>query len=542
MTIGGESTSLADELPLRFMTGKCALETGEIKEAKKVFDKLLDLPQTKEQGLFNWIVLYDRGRIAEAEGNLKEAIEFYKRAIEVIEQQRSTINTEASKIGFVGDKQQAYHRLVAALIAEGQPAKAFEYVERSKARALVDLLASKQNFVLPTVSTQQVASLVQELDKLDEERRVPAASAEQSSLRSSRDLEVKAKLRTVAPELASLVTVGQVTTGDIQSLLQRDETLVEFYYQGDDLYAFVLSKDAVKAVKLNGANLLADIGQFRTSLEDRRTKRYAEPSQKLYDRLIKPIEPLITTRQLLIVSHGVLHYLPFSALRSGTEYLADRYSIRHLPSASVMQFLKDRQTAKSQSVLAFGNPDLGKPEYDLKFAQDEAVAIAKGFPQAKVLVRKDATKTALKTLGPQFPYLHFATHGKFDPDAPLNSGLLLAGDAQGDGFLSLGELYSLRLNADLVTLSACETGLGKISNGDDVVGLARGFLYAGSNAIVASLWEVDDAATSFLMTEFYANLKKTNKREALRQAQLATKSKYDHPFYWAAFQLTGRAE
>jgi CHAT domain-containing protein len=406
----------------------------------------------------------------------------------------------------------------------------------------VDLLASKQDFAPATADQQQVASLIQELDKQEEEARVPAASTEQSGKRSARNLEVKTKLRTVAPELASLVVVAQMAIGAVQALLSPDETLIEYYYNGDDLYAFVVTRDAVKAVKLNGVNLVTEVGQFRAALEDRRTGRFKEISQKLYARLIRPIESLVTTRQLLIVSHGALHYLPFSALQSDADYLIDRYSIRHLPSASVMQFLKDRQTAKMAGVLAFGNPDLGNPQYDLKFAQDEAVAIAKGFPQAKVLVRKDATKTALKTLGGQFPYLHFATHGKFDPDAPLNSGLLLASDAQNDGFLSLGELYSMRLNADLVTLSACETGLGKISNGDDVVGLARGFLYAGSNAIVASLWEVDDQATSYLMTEFYANLKKGNKREALRQSQLAAKKQYQHPFYWAAFQLTGRAE
>jgi CHAT domain-containing protein len=99
----------------------------------------------------------------------------------------------------------------------------------------------------------------------------------------------------------------------------------------------------------------------------------------------------------------------------------------------------------------------------------------------------------------------------------------------------------MKIDADLVTLSACETGLGKITNGDDIVGLTRGFLYAGSNSIVASLWKVDDLATSHLMTEFYSTLKKTNKREALRRAQLDTKKKYPHPYYWASFQLTGNA-
>lgn len=540
----GDNIFTYQQLPKAFILNKSLYETGQLKEAQAGYDQLLKQPRTQDNGDIYWMILFDRGRIIEAEGKRQEAIEFYRRAIEVIEAQRSTINTEASKIGFVGDKQQVYHQLIAVLVAEGQPVPAFEYVERSKARALVDLLASKKDFAVSGADQQQVATLVKELDTVEAEARVQSTDipTEGSGLRSGRDLQVKKRIGAVSVELASLVTVPQMAAGTIQPLLQPNETLLEYYYQGEDLYVFVVNRSTVKATKLNGANLVGEIGQFRAALEDPQSRRFAELSQKLYDRLIRPVEPNVTTSQLLIVAHGVLHYLPFSALNDGTNFLIDRYSLRHLPSASVMQFLKDRQTAKSPNVLAFGNPDLGNPQYDLKFAQDEAVAVGKGFPNAKVLVRKDATKTAFKSLGPQFPYLHFATHGRFDPDAPLNSGLLLAGDAQGDGFLSLGELYSLRLNADLVTLSACETGLGKISNGDDVVGLARGFLYAGSNTIVASLWRVDDRATSYLMTEFYANLKKSNKRDALRQAQLAAKKQYEHPFYWAAFQLTGRAE
>ena len=135
--------------------------------------------------------------------------------------------------------------------------------------------------------------------------------------------------------------------------------------------------------------------------------------------------------------------------------------------------------------------------------------------------------------------LHFATHGIFDEFSPLASGLLLASDESNDGILTVGELYDLELNAELVTLSACETALGSVANGDDVVGFTRGFLYAGTNSIVSSLWKVDDAATSQLMQLFYKNMKNTTKRSSLRSAQLTIKKNYKHPYYWAAFQLTG---
>ncbi len=212
-----------------------------------------------------------------------------------------------------------------------------------------------------------------------------------------------------------------------------------------------------------------------------------------------------------------------------------------LPSASVLKYLRTQPVVKQGNLLAFGNPDLGNPKFDLAYAQDEAIAITKGRPNSRALLRKDANETAFRQYGGEFRYLHFATHGEFNADAPLKSALLLSRDAQSDGMLTVDKLYSLRLDADLVTLSACETGLGKIANGDDVVGLTRGFLYAGASTIVASLWQVDDKATSYLMTRFYDNLGQTDKREALRQAQLDTRKKYAHPYYWAAFQLTGDA-
>jgi len=160
-----------------------------------------------------------------------------------------------------------------------------------------------------------------------------------------------------------------------------------------------------------------------------------------------------------------------------------------------------------------------------------------------LLLRKQATETAIKRFGDQFRYIHFATHGTFDAEKPLSSGLLLSGDNENDGTLTVGELYDLRLPADLVTLSACETALGKVANGDDVVGFTRGFLYAGTSSIVSSLWKVDDQATSILMQQFYKSLKENDKRSALRTAQLMVKDTYNsHPYFWAAFQITGSVQ
>lgn len=540
----GESLFTYQVLPKAFMRNKSLYQTGRVGEAENGYRDLLVKQATRDNGDIYWLILFDLGKIAEAEGDKGDAIRSYKEAVEVIEQQRSTINTEASRIGFVGDKQQVYHRLIAALLAKGQEAQAFEYVERSKSRALVDLLASKQDFAAKPGTAPAVTAMLQELEVAQAAARAPErpVDSEESRQRSLRGVQITARLRASAPDLASLVTVTALSAQDLQAQILPDETLMEYYYEGEELWVFLLSRESLHAVKLDGANLVAEVSQVRTALQDPRSQRYLALAQALYQRLFKPIEPHLATRDLVLVPHGVLHYLPFSALHDGTGSVIDRYSLRYLPSASVLMYLKDRPAQKGHQLLAFGNPDLDNPQYDLRFAQEEVLRIAKSLPQARVLVRKEATETALRKAGDQFTYLHFAVHGRFDAEEPLTSGLFLARDEDNDGFVSVGDLYSLRLDSELVTLSACETGLSKVHHGDDLVGLTRGFLYAGSRSIVASLWPVDDEATASLMTEFYTHLTKTGKREALRQAQLATKQRLAHPYYWAAFELTGTAQ
>ena len=539
---GDDNISIYTELPRLLMIAKASAKTGKISAAKTTLDQVLANPRIRDLGDIYWLTLFERGRIAETEREFVEAAELYRKAVEVVEQQRSSIGTEASKIGFVGDKQTLYARLVAVLIAQGQIAKAFDYVERSKSRALVDMLATKQDFA-SHADSKLVKTILAKLDTADLESRADI-SLQSDGVGGRRTLQVtRQELRSAAPELSTLVSVSSVPPEELRALIRSDETLVEYYYQGDDLYAFVLNRAGLKAVKLDGSNLANQVQVFRKGIESPQSNDWTGASRALYARLWQPLEGEITTKNIIVVAHGALHYLPFAALqRFDGNFLVDRHSLRLLPSASVLKFLKPTLAKKQAPVLVFGNPDLGDPKLDLQFAESEAKTVTRLYPASKLFTRKAASETAFKQSATAYSRIHLASHGKFQADAPLASGLYLAGDAANDGLLSVGELYSMNINADLVTLSACETGLGKIANGDDVVGLTRGFLYAGSRSIVASLWSVDDKATAELMQTFYRNLASLDKSEALRQAQIKTRQVYPHPYFWAAFQLTGRSD
>ncbi len=537
----GQSLAVYEEIPRKFMLSKCLMETGDLRTASDGYDALLNMPQTRDNGEIYWMILFDRGKIAEKDGKFTDAIDYYCRAVEVVEQQRSTINTESSKIGFVGDKQALYFNLVQALYHERQYERAFEYVERAKSRALVDLLASKKDFAVKGGDKNEIRTALAINDSAEAEAIIQDVTIDKSKSRGVQ-IKIREELIDKAPELASFITVTSQPISELQTYLPKEEALVEYYYRDQDLYAFVLSDGRLYAAKLDSERLMEDVQEFRKYLEDPGSIRFMDSSRRLYARLFKPIELQVNRKNLTIVSHGALHYLPFNALHDGKDFLIDRYSIRVMPSASAMKYLVSKKANKMGGILVFGNPDLGDPRYDLAFAEKEALDVAKIKLNSKVLLRKDATVGAFAKYAGSFSYIHLATHGRFDPASPLKSALLLSPEEGSNGMLTADKLYSLELDADLVTLSACETGLGKIANGDDIIGLTRGFLYAGSSSIVASLWRVDDLATADLMTMFYTNMKTLDKREALRQAQLQTKKKYDHPYYWAAFQLTGNSK
>jgi CHAT domain-containing protein len=317
----------------------------------------------------------------------------------------------------------------------------------------------------------------------------------------------------------------------------------------------VLTRDSFETVTLpvGEQSLQMAIAEFRRfdSLDSS-----APPSlRSLYDWLIAPVEAHLKTRQIGIVPHGPLHYLPFAALpvspssalagnaaknESAIHYLGDDYALFYLPNASVLPFLhaegKDVDTA---DVLAFSFAAPSGFE-SLAYADQEAQEIATLF-NSPPLIGADASERAFKQRAGDHRIVHVAAHGEFNLTNAQFSRLVLAPGQDEDGSLEVHEVYGLNLEqTDLVVLSACETQLGKQSQGDDIVALNRAFLYAGTPTVIASLWAVNDEATSTLMQSFYKHLKQgDSKADALRQAQMETRVRFPHPYYWAAFVLTG---
>jgi CHAT domain-containing protein len=234
-----------------------------------------------------------------------------------------------------------------------------------------------------------------------------------------------------------------------------------------------------------------------------------------------------------------LHYLPFAALTNGTQYLGENYSLFTLPSASVLPFIQEKRKSEVHNVLALGNPITELP--DLQFAEQEAEFVASLYG-TQAWIGSDATESAVRAQVGDAGILHLAAHGEYNSNNPLFSTIYLASDSENDGRLEVHEIFGLDLTiaTDLVVLSACQTNIGAVSAGDEVVGLNRAFIYAGTPSVIASLWNVDDAATALLMERFYTYLRAgMGKGEALRQTQIDVRAQYPHPYYWASFVLTG---
>jgi CHAT domain-containing protein/tetratricopeptide (TPR) repeat protein len=441
-------------------------------------------------------------------------------------------------------------------VANVHATQALGYTERGRARALLDLMEGSALLAGATpIKSRALADWRQltaqlitwrglvageraahkpDLDRLaDMERRIEADEVELRRVVetiTAGELEIatpatplgtrSGRQRAVAARLDSYQFINPraktMTLAEISALLPMDAALLEYYFLGKDLLVWVITRAGIQmsySAEVDSKALERQIWEFHRACEAR--DPIDQASNELANLLLVPFNDVIQTHShLLIVPYGAMHVLPFHVLPWHGKPLVSTHRLSYLPSASSLRFLGIIGKAVSCGrLLAVGNPvrmacrpPLGgvlEPQEPLPATAAEAAFVAGIFPQGKALVGDKATKPTVTANLQDYSILHFATHGHLSKDAPMLSSLLLAdGEA-----LSVYELMGLRLNADLVVLSACETGRGHATGGDDVLGLTRGLLAAGARAAVVSLWPVNDVSTALLMGEFYRRVR-----------------------------------
>jgi CHAT domain-containing protein len=272
--------------------------------------------------------------------------------------------------------------------------------------------------------------------------------------------------------------------------------------------------------------------QYLEKFQDSLVRATQAHLKELYDELVAPFQERLKAGHLVFVPHGLLHYVPFHALFDGQGHLIDRHTVSYSPSASIYALCQTRSANVSGQSLVLGIPDPQAPAIS-----EEVQALASVLPQPKVFVGREASEEILRSKGPVSQFIHIATHGHFRQDNPMFSSIRL-----GNSFLSLYDLYQLKLPVELMTLSGCSTGLNVVAAGDELIGLARGLLHAGAQSLVLSLWDVHDRSTAEYMRAFYGFLQQgKSKAEALREAMLKLRASYPHPYQWAPFILIGKA-
>ena len=542
------------------------LRTGELQMANRECVTALGRLSSVEAPELRCQANFLLGEILEASGEHRGAYDSYQRAREALETLRSKLRVEELKISFLKDRLEVYERLVGICLDDttGRQTleESFGYIERAKSRSLAEKLQCHAQ--ISPAGTRGQSGLSRRIREMREELNWYYRCIEIEQLRAekpsagrietlqrqalSHEKELMGALREVSltePEGNADVPSAGPTLDAVQACLPANAAIVEFFGLKEQLIAAIVTREQLEIIPVTAlsrvSNLLQmlhfQISKFRLGADYIRLFQesllHAAKShlQELYNELLAPLRKRLRADHLVIVPHGLLHYLPFHALYDGAAYLIDRFAISYAPSASVFRLCQQRPARTAGSSLILGVPDERAP-----FIFDEVRAVADVLPESELLLGEEATEKALREKGCGSRMIHIATHGRFRQDNPLFSGIRLAG-----GYLNLYDLYQMTWEADLVTLSGCATGLSVVGAGDELLGLIRGLLYAGAQSVLLTLWDVHDRSTTDFMIAFYRRLQNGEGKAASLQSAMRKLRDYNpHPYYWAPFALIGK--
>ena len=547
------------------LLARLSLKAGDVAGARKECQTALASLTGRETMVLVYEAHLVMGQIEEIECNLQKAESHYLTAKEMLESLRSGIRGEELKISFLENKLEVYENLV-WLCLERNPSfegrkQAWSFMEQAKSRNLLEMIVRGANSVASDTSSQsqalpRILKLREQMNwyyhriEVEQMALAPAGNDRLLHLRShaeQHEKEFLRALRELPPDEAESVGLEEAKPVSLEltrEILGTQATLIEYFRVRDQILATVITGNDLEIVSVTTVpRLSAILGMLQQQfsqfgLSAAHVEQFAkqlfsttqESLHRLYLELIGPIRDVIKGQHLVIVPHESLHSVPFHALFDGSNYLIDLFTVSQAPSASIyVQCCRKRANHNGVPLI------LGVATQQTPCVDDELKSLATIFPDAKLFFGPDATEMVLRQNGPTSRLIHIATHGVFRQDQPMFSGICL-----GDTFLSLYDLYSLKLPASHVTLSGCSTGLNAVASGDEIIGLARGLLSAGARSLLLSLWDVNDKSTAEFMKVFYGSfVQGQNAALALQNAMQAIRRIHPHPYYWAPFTLMG---
>jgi CHAT domain-containing protein/tetratricopeptide (TPR) repeat protein len=542
----------------RWLQGESARSDGALSQADELLNLALSDAHNTEQPDIVARCLTSLGLLASDQSRPLDSEHHFKAAIEIIEKLRSPLPGEEFRTAFFAGQLIPYFELAKLALRAGHLVESLSYVEKARSRSLVDELGEQQlgdsaaqdEFELSLLrdideKRHELSYFYNQLNNPGSTRTVDGVAQLQQEVRQreSAIAELSRQLHHSRKQQSSDVETFDVSL--LQHSLGANRALIEFVNFGDELAAFVVTTETIQVFRQLASvqEISNEVSKFRFQIDSLRfgsaairrhlptlTARVQKQLQGLYDSLIRPLRETLNGRHVVIVPAGHLHYLPFQALHDGEQYLIESCAISQAPSAMVLLKCLSRSHSDVESALLVGVPD----ERTENISR-EIEALSAVFPRSEVLLNEQATIAALKENAAAADVIHLACHAQFRADNPRFSSLKLA-----DGWFSVDDAYNLKLRCCLVALSACETGVNSVAPGEELIGLARGFLSAGTPSVLLSLWTVDDEATREFMVDFYSELKRVKSpAEALRLAQVRQLERQPHPFFWSPFVLVG---
>jgi CHAT domain-containing protein/tetratricopeptide (TPR) repeat protein len=550
---------------------------GRFAEARAVLEPLVATRPFNPTPRHLWAAHLELASTFESLRDRDRAAQQYRAMLDVLEEHRHTSILDTFRSGSFAHSLTAYdpyERYIRFLIADpGGAVEALRVSEQARARGFLDMLASVRATVaakVPAPLLEEEARIMRGISDVQAALRAadpPAAERERmladlARLERERDA-FRVKLRVEHPALAEARYPTLAAARELQQTLRPHETAVSFFLAEPDSFRWTVRRDGITFQRIAGRRAIeAQANRLRGRLRAPGDLAAVHTEAAALAALLLEDFHLDAGSALAVIPHGVLNYVPFEVLPLDGSMVIERHAVAYAPSLNSLAQLRGAPPNRAPfRVLATGNPALqasgvrasasraGDVAHlallaPLPFADEELTAIERTFSGRAEILRGAASRESAFRAARfgDFPIIHFATHAIVVEERPTRSGLLFSPEANEDGLLQMPEIYRLRLNAELVVLSACETALGREITGEGIVGLTRAFFYAGSRAVVAALWNVNDRFSAEFSERFYREIREGRSTdEALRHAKLAfiAHPRFSHPFYWSSLVLSG---